>query len=200
MYVHYFSLQLGKRPIRVSGYPYVPTEVGASLDSGDLAHLYLRLHTCLCLWSRFTWSYHHLCMWAPFFPNQEQKSSTYPRSDFWRQHPGLYPRKYRSIWGKPLLGGGGGGCTPFFNAFLQTAFITTTKRHVGNVSPLKVHSLLSSEQVLAALSNRYHLDIFNSLCCPQSHLQTVNWRSGVSKTWNLRLPGGISLFPSNFSK
>ena len=64
-----------------------------------------------------------------------------------------------------------GGCTPFFNVFLQTTSIITTKRHMGNLFPLKVHSLLSLEGVLAPLSNRYHLDILNSLCYPVNFSQ-----------------------------
>lgn len=49
---------------------------------------------------------------------------------------------------------------PAFDAFLQNTWLTaTTEKHVGNLYPLSIHSLLSLEGVLAALSNRYHLDI-----------------------------------------
>lgn len=198
MYVHYFSLQLGKRPIRVPLCSYWGRSIFGFWRPGSLVspstHLSLSLISVYLVIPSFVYV-------STFFPKSRTKKEHVSKIRFLKAASRTVSQEIQKHLRETTpWRGGGGGCTPFFNAFLQTAFITTTKRHVGNVSPLKVHSLLSSEQVLAALSNRYHLDIFNSLCCPQSHLQTVNWRSGVSKTWNLRLPGGISLFPSNFSK
>lgn len=125
----------------LSGYLSAPSEIGGS---GDLAHGCLHPQTCLYLWSQFTWLYHHLYIGALFFPpNQEQKRSMCPRSDFWKQRPGQYLRKYRSIcWGVCWIHSFRGGRTPFFNVSLQTTSVTT-KRNMGNLFPLKLHSLLS---------------------------------------------------------
>ena len=132
------------------------------------------------------------------FLNQEQKRIMFPSSDFWKQHPGLYTRKYRSIWWKPFLQR---RMHFLFNAFLSNTSITSTKGHVGNLFPLRVQSLLSLQGVLAALGNGYHLGIFNSLyCAPHPTCKLEIKERGLSKTWNPLLPGGISLLLSNFSK
>lgn len=47
----------------LSGYLSAPSEIGGS---GDLDHMCL--HPQTCLWSQFTWLYHHLYIGALFFP------------------------------------------------------------------------------------------------------------------------------------
>lgn len=93
-----------------------------------------------------------------------------------------------------------GEAAPLFHPFLQNTSITTTKRHMGNLFPLRVRSLPSLKGCLLLLVT----DITQTFLTPYAaHSPTCKLEieeRGVSKLWNLLLPGGISLFLSNFSK
>lgn len=176
----------------MSQYPNVPNEVGASLDSGDLAHLCLHPHTCLSLISAYL-VIPSLVYVSTFFPKIKSKRDSCVQAQISENSiQACIPGNIEESHGSHSFRG---GCTPFFSAFLQNTSTTTTKSHVGNL--VSFESPLTAEHGggPAAVSNRYHVDIFNSLCCSQSHLQTVNWRKRFLKNmkssfawWDIFIP------------
>lgn len=71
-----------------------------------------------------------------------------------------------------------------FNAFLQntSTTTTTTKRQCRQSVSFETGLTAELGGVLAALSNRYHLDIFNSSAAPNPTCKLETEERGVSKT------------------
>lgn len=182
MHVNYFSLKNGKKSKRKC--QHVSTCLMWDehfFSSIDLTHLISTVTAVSDLSS----------LGHMFFPKSGAKENCVSKIRLPKATFRPVPQEMQSMWWKSLFRG---GCTPL-SSFSPKYFDNNNKKTHGQ--PVSFESPLTAELegVLTALSNRYHPDIFNSLCRPQSHLQTGNWRKRCFKTmkssfawWDIFIP------------